>query len=105
MAGSTKPQATSALPEGWVGAGAATRTCECSMLGTGCTATTTRRFAPGHDAKAKSLLLRLHRTGQKAKVTVDGKTFEVSPREAASRWGFAHMIVDAKAPVTAADTK
>lgn len=58
--------------------------------GTGCPGTsTTREFAPGHDAKLKGFLIRAGREGQDVTCT-DGTTR--SAVATASRYGFAHMV-------------
>lgn len=45
-------------------AAAAHHLCRCADFGTGCTATTARTFAPGHDAKLGSLLQRAALAGE-----------------------------------------
>lgn len=45
-------------------AAAAHHACRCADFGTGCTATTARTFAPGHDAKLGSLLQKAALAGE-----------------------------------------
>ena len=74
--------------------------CRCSAVvtesgeTTGCTRTTTRTFAPGHDAKLKSLLGAALANGEMVTVTTDGNAAEMSPLEAAGLMGnFGQMVV------------
>lgn len=68
---------------------------------TGCTRTTTRTFAPGHDAKLKSLLGLALANNEMVTVTTpgdadgaDATTVEVSALEAAGMFGnFGYMVV------------
>lgn len=91
--------------------------CRCSLVtlpdgtGTGCTKLTNRAFAPGHDAKLKSLLGQAQADGVEVTVATPieneaGKatvtTEEVSPLEAAGRFGnFGYMVVEIAAKITA----
>ncbi|MFV2195993.1 hypothetical protein [Nocardiopsis sp. LOL_012] len=59
---------------------------------TGCTKTTTREFAPGHDAKAKSLLIRAGAMGAEVRRVVDGMALTGDAVKAAEGYGFAHMV-------------
>lgn len=56
---------------------------------TGCDATTQRRFAPGHDAKLKGLLVRA--AAASLRVQHDGEE-PVDPMAAASTYGFSHQV-------------
>lgn len=74
--------------------------CRCSAVvtasgeTTGCTRTTTRTFAPGHDAKLKSLLGAALANGEMVTVTTGGNAAEMSPLEAAGLMGnFGQMVV------------
>ena len=74
--------------------------CRCSAVvtasgeTTGCTRATTRTFAPGHDAKLKSLLGQALANGEMVTVTTDGVKAEMSPLEAAGLMGnFGQMVV------------
>lgn len=62
------------------------------LHGTGCVQTTTRTFAPGHDAKLKSLLIRAGHEGNGVRRN-DGGVASVSD---AMHWaefhGFSHMV-------------
>ena len=80
---------------------AATKTaCECGkwtvvsttgeVARTGCTEVTTREFAPGHDAKMKSLLI--FAGANDHLVTRNGEGANVTPVVAANRHGFGHMV-------------
>lgn len=57
---------------------------------TGCTATTKRTFAPGHDARMKGFLIRAGRRGDLIR-TPEGGSDQVAAR-VAERFGFAHMV-------------
>jgi hypothetical protein len=89
--------------------------CRCSLVtlpdgtGTGCAKLTNRAFAPGHDAKLKSLLGQAQADGSQVTVATPGTeddepetTEEVSPLEAAGRFGnFGYMVVEIAAKITA----
>jgi hypothetical protein len=89
--------------------------CRCSLVtlpdgtGTGCTKLTNRAFAPGHDAKLKSLLGQAQADGVDVTVTTpaeaeDGKptTEAMAPLMAAGRFGnFGYMVVEIAAKITA----
>lgn len=89
--------------------------CRCSLVvteggeRTGCTKTVTRAFAPGHDAKLKSLLGLAHANSEAVIVTVPGEgdtdpdtELEMSPLEAAGRFGnFGYMVVEIAAKIQA----
>lgn len=80
----------------------APKTCECGDFvnaETGaritCQRSTTREFAPGHDAKLKGFLIRTGAEGQMVRaVAADGTTREMTAVAAASRYGFGHMVAD-----------
>lgn len=57
--------------------------------GTGCTETTGNEFAPGHDAKLKSLLIRAGVAGH----AVRYGSLTTSADKAAQGFGFAHMVL------------
>jgi hypothetical protein len=89
--------------------------CRCSLVvteggeRTGCTKTVTRAFAPGHDAKLKSLLGLAQANSEAVIVTIPGESdtdpnteVEMSPLEAAGRFGnFGYMVVQIAAKITA----
>ncbi|MFE0793430.1 hypothetical protein [Streptomyces mutabilis] len=62
------------------------------ILTTGCTATTKRQFAPGHDAKLKSALIRWGALGLDIRRNEGGVASSASPAKHASRYAFAHMV-------------
>lgn len=62
------------------------------VLTTGCTATTKRQFAPGHDAKLKSALIRWGALGLDIRRNEAGVATSASPAKHASRYAFAHMV-------------
>lgn len=59
---------------------------------TGCTATTRRTFAPGHDARMKGFLIRAGREGNLVRTPEGGS--DQLPAKVADRFGFAHMVRD-----------
>jgi len=59
------------------------------VLTTGCTATTKRTFAPGHDARLKGFLIRAGIADQLVRIGDDVNT---SPEAIAEQFGFAHMV-------------
>lgn len=59
---------------------------------TGCTASTKRTFAPGHDARLKGFLIRAGREGNLVR-TPEGGNDQVAVR-VAERFGFAQMVRD-----------
>lgn len=61
---------------------------------TGCTATTTRDFAPGHDAKLKSLLIRAGVQGHSVRYNQGGVAYISSAEDAAAKLPFGYMILD-----------
>lgn len=81
--------------------------CSCSLFAavaddgtltrTGCTATTRRTFAPGHDARLKGFLIRAGRAGLLIR-TPEGGADQVAVR-VAERFGFAHMVAEGIARV------
>lgn len=60
--------------------------------GTGCTATTTRDFAPGSDAKLKSLLISAGVRGLEVRYNAGGVVHSGSAETMASRFAFAYMV-------------
>lgn len=64
---------------------------------TGCTATTRRTFAPGHDARLKGFLIRAGRDGLLIR-TPEGGADQVAAK-VADRFGFGHMVRDGIARV------
>lgn len=59
----------------------------------GCTATTSSKFAPGHDAKLKSLLIKAGSLGRKVfKTDEQGNDVEISVADAAGEYGFADKV-------------
>ncbi|WP_051853355.1 hypothetical protein [Streptomyces sp. NRRL S-146] len=63
------------------------------VLTTGCTATTKRQFAPGHDAKLKSALIRWGSLGLDIRRTDEGGVAtSASADKHAARYAFAHMV-------------
>lgn len=62
------------------------------VLTTGCTATTKRQFAPGHDAKLKSALIRWGALGLDIRRNEGGVASSATPAKHASRYAFAHMV-------------
>lgn len=62
-------------------------------LTTGCDAVTVRTFGPGHDAKLKSLLIKVAiADGQVTKTAEDGTVTELSPVHAAEEYGFRPQV-------------
>jgi hypothetical protein len=63
-------------------------------IGTGCNATTRRDFAPGHDAKLKSLLIQAGVDGHSEIRKDNGGVAHIfgDAVQAASQYGFAHMV-------------
>ncbi|MEU0246652.1 hypothetical protein ABZ192_20415 [Streptomyces sp. NPDC006235] len=59
---------------------------------TGCTATTKRQFAPGHDAKLKSALIRWGALGLDIRRNEGGVATSASADKHAARYAFAHMV-------------
>lgn len=59
---------------------------------TGCTATTTREFAPGHDAKLKGFLIRSGAEGYRVRVGNDGQM--ETAQSVAGRFAFGYMVID-----------
>lgn len=64
---------------------------------TGCSASTKRTFAPGHDARLKGFLIRAGREGNLVR-TPEGGSDQVAVR-VAERFGFAQMVRDGIARV------
>ncbi len=79
----------------------ALKSCTCSLvvaftedgreLTTGCTATTKRTFAPGHDARLKGFLIRNGAEGNLVRVGDDVNT---SAQAVANQFGFSGMVAD-----------
>lgn len=61
---------------------------------TGCTATTRRTFAPGHDARLKGFLIRAGRDRLHVREVGRGVAHDQHPVQIAERFGFAHMVRD-----------
>lgn len=59
---------------------------------TGCTASTKRTFAPGHDARMKGFLIRAGREGNLVRTPEGGD--DLPAAKVADRFGFAHMVRD-----------
>jgi hypothetical protein len=59
-----------------------------------CTATTNGNFAPGHDAKLKSQLIKLGATDIPVYKNVDGEDVEMSAQDAANEYGFGPKVAD-----------
>jgi hypothetical protein len=59
---------------------------------TGCRASTTRDFAPGHDAKLKALLIRAGVAGHEVRLNSGGVASTGSASDHASRYPFAYMV-------------
>lgn len=66
---------------------------------TGCTATTRRTFAPGHDARLKGFLIRAGRDGLHVREVGRGVAHDQHPAQVAERFGFAQMVRDGIARV------
>ena len=62
------------------------------LRGTGCVQTTTRTFAPGHDAKLKSLLIEAGASGWSVRRNDGGVASIDDAQHWAARFDFAHMI-------------
>lgn len=58
---------------------------------TGCTATTRRTFAPGHDARLKGFLIRAGKAGHLVATPEGTQEF---PAKVAERFGFAAMVAE-----------
>lgn len=63
-----------------------------NALATGCDGETVRTFLPGHDAKTKSLILKVAIAGGQVTKTVDGESEELEPLHAAEDFGFRGLI-------------
>lgn len=57
-----------------------------------CGAQTRRTFAPGHDAKLKGTLIRLHRAGLPYVRIVNGTRQEIEPMQHAKLYGWGHLL-------------
>lgn len=62
--------------------------------GTGCTQTTTRVFAPGHDAKLKSLLIKAGAEGANVRCDLGGMVSVANAATFAAKYDFGHMVLD-----------
>lgn len=77
----------------------AVKPCTCSLvvafaedgteITTGCTATTKRTFAPGHDARLKGFLIRAGRENMLVRV---GQDVNTSAQAVADQFGFGYMV-------------
>ncbi|WP_432063904.1 hypothetical protein [Streptomyces sp. C10-9-1] len=82
--------------------------CTCSQFATtdgrttGCAAETKRLFAPGHDAKLKSFLIKAGAEGAEVIRTVDGIASPADATTHAAKFAFGHMVA---AGITRAETK
>lgn len=87
----------------------AVKPCTCSLVvafdnetdavyTTGCTATTKRQFAPGHDARLKGFLIRAGRENRMVRVGDDVNT---SAQAVADQFGFGYMVREGIARKTA----
>ncbi|QJD54049.1 hypothetical protein SEA_GALACTICA_102 [Streptomyces phage Galactica] len=87
----------------------AVKPCTCSLVvafdneteevyTTGCTATTKRQFAPGHDARLKGFLTRAGRENRMVRVGDDVNT---SAQAVADQFGFGYMVREGIARKTA----
>ncbi|MFI1184772.1 hypothetical protein [Streptomyces californicus] len=82
--------------------------CTCSQFTTedgrttGCAAETKRLFAPGHDAKLKSFLIRMGAEGTEVIRTVDGIASPADASTHAAKFAFGHMVA---AGITRAEGK
>jgi len=75
------------------------KACTCSLvvafaedgteITTGCTATTKRTFAPGHDARLKGFLIRAGRENMLVRV---GEDVNTSAQAVADQFGFGYMV-------------
>lgn len=63
-----------------------------NVLATGCTGETVRTFLPGHDAKTKSLILKVAVAGGQVTKTVGDEVTELEPLHAAEDFGFRSLI-------------
>ncbi|QNJ57690.1 hypothetical protein SEA_KEANU_85 [Streptomyces phage Keanu] len=61
-------------------------------LSTGCTEVTPRTFRPGHDAKLKSLLIKVGSAGNQVTRTVDGEAEGMDVLHAAELFGFRDLV-------------
>ncbi|MFF9862117.1 hypothetical protein [Streptomyces tendae] len=59
---------------------------------TGCAATTKRQFAPGHDAKLKSFLIKQGAAGRDIRRNEGGVATSASAEQHAARYAFGHMV-------------
>lgn len=76
--------------------------CACSLysgqdvkgneLSTGCTEKTVRTFRPGHDAKLKSLLIKVGSAGNEVIKTVGDEVTSMQPVHAAEEYGFRNLV-------------
>jgi hypothetical protein len=72
--------------------------CTCSQFATedgrttGCTAETKRQFAPGHDAKLKSFLIKAGAEATEVIRTVDGIASSADASTHAAKFAFGHMV-------------
>lgn len=65
-----------------------------------CGTATHRTYAPGHDAKLKSLLIKLNREGQQYHYISGGALVDVSPATLAAELSWSHFLTPAKPKAT-----
>ncbi|MGP2442767.1 hypothetical protein [Streptomyces sp. JW3] len=65
---------------------------DCEVFSTGCTASTERQFAPGHDAKLKSALIRWGALGLDIRRNEGGVATSASADKHAKCYAFARMV-------------
>lgn len=61
-----------------------------------CADETARKFAPGHDARLKGLLIRLHVAGEEYPRLIGGSVVTTTPMAVAKEYGWGHYLTDAK---------
>lgn len=61
-------------------------------LSTGCNEETPRTFRPGHDAKLKSLLIKVGAAGNQVTKSTDDEDVEMDPLHAAEEFGFRGLV-------------
>lgn len=63
------------------------------IFSTGCTSDTKRLFAPGHDAKLKSFLIKQHLAGNEIRRNEGGMAISTDAVTASDRYEFGHLVV------------
>lgn len=63
-----------------------------NTLSTGCDEETPRTFRPGHDAKLKSLLIKVGAAGNQVTKSTDDEDVEMDPLHAAEEFGFRGLV-------------